>query len=85
MARRTVVYDSALADFAGELMTFNKHVRGVVGTELGAIQQRGFTGALDARPAPRLLYLLPTAPSFTRPSRTAPARAGQPFCRRGRP
>ncbi|QNA89289.1 hypothetical protein G4G28_13935 [Massilia sp. Dwa41.01b] len=45
-------------------MTFNKHVRGVVGTELGAIQQRGFTGALDARPAPRLLYLLADGPQL---------------------
>lgn len=40
-------------------MTFNKHVRLVVGAELGAMLQRGFTGAIDAAAVlPRLLYVL---------------------------
>jgi hypothetical protein len=40
-------------------MTFNRHVRLVVGAELGAIVERGFTAAIDAAaPAPPLLYVL---------------------------
>jgi hypothetical protein len=40
-------------------MTFNKHVRHVVGSELSAVLQRGFTEAIDATAdAPPLLYVL---------------------------
>lgn len=40
-------------------MTFNRHVRLVVSAELGAVLQRGFTGAIDATAVlPRLLYVL---------------------------
>ena len=40
-------------------MTFDKHVRLVVGAELGAVLQRGFTHAIDAAAVPpRLLYVL---------------------------
>jgi hypothetical protein len=40
-------------------MTFNKHVRLVVGAELSAVLQRGFTEAIDATAVPPLLlYVL---------------------------
>jgi hypothetical protein len=40
-------------------MIFNRHVRLVVSAELGAVLQRGFTGAIDAKAVlPRLLYVL---------------------------
>ncbi|MGO4477430.1 hypothetical protein AB4Z32_14375 [Massilia sp. 2TAF26] len=40
-------------------MTFDKHVRLVVGAELGAVLQRGFTEAIDATAVPPpLLYVL---------------------------
>lgn len=40
-------------------MTFNKHVRLVVGSELSAVLKRGFTEAIDATAVPpRLLYVL---------------------------
>jgi len=43
----------------GRPMTFDKHVRLVVGAELGAVLQRGFTEAIDAAAVPpRLLYVL---------------------------
>jgi hypothetical protein len=48
-----------LANFAGKRMTFNKHVRLVVGAELGAVLQRGFTEVIDAAEVPpQLLYVL---------------------------
>lgn len=45
--------------FRGTPMRFNKHVRLVVGAELGAVLQRGFREAIDADAVPpRLLYVL---------------------------
>lgn len=49
----------AAAPLAGARMAFRKHVRLVVGREMGAALQRGFLDGLNqAAAAPQLLYVL---------------------------